>query len=82
MTEIVIAKPASVALIKAKLSPSEVASVGLGSTVLDKTDPAAVKEDLATLGKIEQITVEPSTTKTISAAVSFEVISGTKPAPQ
>ncbi|KAG3062306.1 hypothetical protein PC121_g12625 [Phytophthora cactorum] len=57
MTEIVIAKPASVALIKAKLSPSEVASVGLGSTVLDKTDPAAVKEDLATLGKIEQMSL-------------------------
>ncbi|KAG6955324.1 hypothetical protein JG688_00011929 [Phytophthora aleatoria] len=38
-TEIVIAKPASVAL---------------GSTVLGKTDPAAMEEDLATLGKIEQ----------------------------
>ncbi|KAG3109531.1 hypothetical protein PI124_g12152 [Phytophthora idaei] len=53
-TEIVIAKPAAVTLIKAKLSPSEVASVVLGSTVLGKTDPAAMDEDLATLGKIEQ----------------------------
>ncbi|KAG6961214.1 hypothetical protein JG688_00009220 [Phytophthora aleatoria] len=52
-TEIFIAKPASVALIKAKLSPSKVASVGLGSTVLDKTDPAAVEEVLVDLGKIE-----------------------------
>ncbi|KAG2785243.1 hypothetical protein PC116_g12995 [Phytophthora cactorum] len=39
MTDIVIAKPASVVL---------------GSTMLGKTDPAAIQEGLATLVKIEQ----------------------------